>query len=123
MTDTEKRELDKKLAVHFLGIKKIYYDEEWDTDKINPMYIPSGKPWRTHRIDAKIIPYFTFSFDACIKWIVPKLDYFCLQKEEYGDKGFYADVSIGEQYAEYYQGETLALAFCLAVEKLIGKEE
>ena len=65
--------------------------------------------------------YFTNSLDACFKWLVPKLDYFCLQREDAG-RGFYADVSIGEQYAEYYQGETQPLALCLAVEKLIDEE-
>jgi len=57
------RELDLAIADKIFGIKKVYYSE-WDTEKQNPEYIPSGKPWRTHQIDAKPIPHFSASPDA-----------------------------------------------------------
>jgi len=56
------RELDLIIANKVFGIKKIYY-EEWDTEHELPMYIYSGKPWRTHRIDATPLPH--FSTDPC----------------------------------------------------------
>lgn len=65
------QELNIRLATHFLGIKKIYYSE-WDTDKSSPMCIPSGKPWRTHQIDARPVPCFTRDIDACFRVLVPK---------------------------------------------------
>ncbi len=34
---------------------RLFY-EDWDTDKLHPMCIPSGKPLRTHKIDARPIP-------------------------------------------------------------------
>ena len=52
------RELDLIIADKIFGIKKVYYSK-WDTEKENPQYIPSGKPWRTHQIDAKPIPHFS----------------------------------------------------------------
>jgi len=52
------RELDIVIAAKVFGIKKIYY-EEWDTEHDSPMYIYSGKPWRTHQIDATPLPHFS----------------------------------------------------------------
>lgn len=57
------KELDLAIADKIFGIKKVYYGE-WDTDKEYPEYIPSGKPWRTHQIDAKPIPHFSTNPDA-----------------------------------------------------------
>lgn len=58
------RQLDLIIADKIFGIKKVYYSE-WDTGKEYPEYIPSGKPWRTHQVDAKPMPHFTTSPDAC----------------------------------------------------------
>lgn len=58
------RQLDLIIADKIFGIKKVYYGE-WDTDKSCPEYIPSGKPWRTHQIDAKPIPHFLTNPEAC----------------------------------------------------------
>lgn len=51
-------ELDLIIAEQIFGVKKVYYSE-WDEKKEYPEYIPSGKPWRTHQIDAKYIPHFS----------------------------------------------------------------
>jgi hypothetical protein len=59
--------MDLLIAREIFGIKKIHY-EEWDTGHEWPNYIPSGKPWRTHRLDAEIVPQ--YSDDAA--WLVVK---------------------------------------------------
>lgn len=42
------------------GIKsKSVWFEGWDTDQEFPRYIPSGKPRRTHSLDAMPVPRFT----------------------------------------------------------------
>ena len=123
MTDQEKQKLNEKLAVRFLGIKKIFYGE-WDSDKSWPMYIPSGKPWRTHQIDARPVPQFTASLDACFKLLVPKL----LEKEL--SVSITVDVANSLAIIRDKFDKTPAiwraahrehpeLAFCLAIEKLI----
>lgn len=40
--------------------KKVFF-KEWDVAKTSPHYIPSGKPQRTHMIDAQPVPYFSAS--------------------------------------------------------------
>ncbi len=57
------RELDLVIADKIFGIRKIHYSE-WDTKHEYPEYIPSGKLWRTHQIDAKPIPHFSTSPNA-----------------------------------------------------------
>lgn len=108
MKDEERKKLNDKL-LEFVGFRR---DGELRVVCPAPSY--------------KVIPTpdFTdpeFGIAYCFKWLVPKLGYFCLQTEDSG--GFYADVSIGEEYAEYYQAETPALALCLAVEKLTNGKE
>ena len=125
MTEEEKQRLNERLAIYFLGIKKIYYSE-WDTDKHYPMYIPSGKPWRTHQIDAKPIPNFldpNYGIASCFKWLVPKLDDWKLQKD---DDAVIAGAWLDSKY-ENDRNNNPALALCLAIEKLlpndVNKEE
>lgn len=36
----------------------------WDTDREYGQFIPSGKPWKTHSIDAKPVPEFTTDRNA-----------------------------------------------------------
>ena len=55
------QEINEALA-GWLGWKLHY--QEWDDTKEFPYYIPSGKPWRTHKIDSKPVPKFTRSLDA-----------------------------------------------------------
>lgn len=52
----DNRTLDVAL-IQLLGVKKIHY-QDWDEGRDHPYYIPSGKPWRTHQIDAKPVPCF-----------------------------------------------------------------
>ncbi len=52
------RQLDFEIALKVFGIKKVYYQEH-DRKQEWPEYIPSGKPWRTHQIDARPIPHFS----------------------------------------------------------------
>lgn len=127
MTKIEMQKLNEKLAIKFLGIKKVYYGE-WDEDKVSPMYIPSGKPWKTHQIDAVLMPRFTNSLDACFNWLVSKLQ----EKSEvvsliaYEHSGYCCLIThmlADEPHSEGKDESNPALALCLAIEKLIDKED
>ena len=64
---------------------------------------------------------FHLSLDACFKWVVPKVKFFSLSSDS---AGFVASI-LHTENLHYYQAEAEApaLAFCLAVEKLIDSEE
>lgn len=124
MTNQEKQKLNEKLAREFLGVKKIYYSE-WDEDKTSPMFIPSGKPWRTHQIDSCLIPRFTDSLDSCFQGLVRKLSkdsWDAIRFRETPDGWvcqIYSDrLRVG--YDGY--GASPSVALCLAVEKLIDRK-
>ena len=98
------QELNKKLA-EWAGWK---YDE------------PSDGWWKpTGHYDGRQ-PNFTQSLDACFKWLVPRL-WICDIRLEEGIFWFVrvAHPDYGEGKAD---GEDLALALCLAIEKLIDNE-
>lgn len=112
------KELNIKIA-EWLGYKIFY--EEWDSEHKSPMFIPSGKPKRTHMIDAIPVPNFTDSMDACIKWIVPafitkygKIMFYALLQDIIAHIGLCDDEQVGF--------DCLPLMLCLAVEKLIDSE-
>lgn len=121
--------LNEKIA-KWLGFKLIYND--WDTEEEFPYFIPSGKPKRTHMIDAIPMPNFTESMDACIKWIVSKIDTFEIsydyQEIDSTEQSYHVSVYkiIDENTAGYKEfnakDESLPTAFCLAVEKLIDAQ-
>lgn len=54
------------------GVKKLYgFDgKPWDGEDDFPQYIPRNKPWRTHSIDATILPW--FSRDMGPAWEIVK---------------------------------------------------
>lgn len=120
MTEQEKQKLNEKLAkwagfmeIHDIQTGAIFGDRLWTPNRV---YWDEDRKWVwKNKLN------FTDSLDACFKWLVPKLDYYCLTPE-YDGRGYYADASIGNAYAEYFQGETQPLAFCLAIEKLIDTQ-
>jgi hypothetical protein len=65
------------------------------------------------------LPHLTNSVDACLTWLLPQLKVVTMTN---GFKGWVVSLNMGDKK---YVGEhdKLAMAFCLAVEKLIdGKE-
>lgn len=67
------RELDIEVAKTVFGVKRVYcrYGQPWDeataeheTDR--PFYISSGKPWRTHSIDAIPVPRYSTDVAAAM---------------------------------------------------------
>lgn len=111
---TNEQELDKKLA-------------EWAGFTQGGKYgwnYPDGSGW------TRFLPYFDESLDACFKWLIPKV-----MKEGYG---YVLSDSCGKEphictfYCGYKEreerqiasgsGATPALAFCLAIEKLIDSK-
>lgn len=51
------RETDIKLLQAAFDVGEIYYDAG-DAARLWPLYIPSGKPWKTHHADAVLVPRF-----------------------------------------------------------------
>lgn len=64
---TPSRELDIEILVRVYGWnrKRIYYPD-WDTEKLEPMYIPSGKPLQTHRINLCLVPFFSSEISSAL---------------------------------------------------------
>ena len=66
------RQINELIAYKLFGIKRVYYPD-WAAGKTYggdwPMYIPSGKPWRTHSIDGNPLPQCTKSIDAAFQAI------------------------------------------------------
>lgn len=62
------RQLDAEIARRVFGIKRLYGSEgkPWQADDPWPLYIPSGKPWRTHHLDSRPLPRFSSDMDAAM---------------------------------------------------------
>jgi hypothetical protein len=119
------RELDIKILTAVYGIKesKIHYGEE-DTNKEWPEFIPSGKPWRTHQIDARPVPYFStdasatynlmLKFTNVFHWLIrspfsPKYNYWIAGLTPLESTGW-------NGRSDYEaQGETMMESVCLVV--------
>ena len=69
-TPEELRSLDVEIARVVFKIKRLYgFDgQPWDGVDNFPQYIPSGKPWHGHQIDARTLPW--FSRDIAAAWTV-----------------------------------------------------
>jgi len=112
------KELNKKLA-EWAGFefKKVKFG-----DKVIPQWLLE-KEWGHWEP-----PNFTESLDACFKWLVPNVELVSIAtRRAYTGpiavpNGYWATVSIGA-LAQDEQADTPALALCLAIEKLIDKEE
>lgn len=70
------------------------------------------------------LPNFFNSMDACIKWIVPELDYIYITQEIDDDVftvavGIIVDKEMAGYKIEYDHHESLSTAFCNALLKLI----
>ena len=64
---------------------------------------------------------FSYSLDACFKWLVPKLRYISLHYDS--KRKYLVSVDGGEDAGvEVAEAETPALALCLAISKLIEKD-
>ena len=65
-------------------------------------------------------PFFPASLDECITWIFPKLESYELRLNH---GKHCAWLKLPTKYIEFGMAETPALAFCLAVRKLINDED
>ena len=124
MTEQEKQELNEKLArwagFHKVKLKEVYdigYSTLWE----NGLGYSEGR-----------LPNFIQSLDACIKWLVPKIEFvevviFCDGNRGNDKKGIGYYVQLRDK-VENMKGHSLewheppALALCLAIEKIIDKE-
>jgi len=87
--------------------------------------------WYPDNTGAKRLPTLTSSLDACFKWLEPKLEHYSVwhgaprvtNQPPLGEHN--AEVWIGHSYGYGHSKDSIALALCLAIEKLIdgGKNE
>jgi hypothetical protein len=116
--------LDLKLFTDLFPKVKIFYDEDWDTEHKSPMYIPSGKPKRTHMIDAVLVPRFTTSIAACFTYLIPEMNrrgftVYIRQERNNNWNCMFADSG-----ATYDATDSqLTMAICLAADKAIKSME
>jgi hypothetical protein len=121
MTDT--KALNEKL------IKWLYPKARVRHGDFYSEFIPSGKPWRTHMIDAQEVPNFTTSLDACFKWLIPKLTRRCIDPEIIYDhdmdywqitlKNWTSNCSLDSPTTECKEADEIPLNLCRAIETLI----
>lgn len=121
--------LNEKIAF-WLGFNK-FPEPEW---------IQNDRRWARYSTPdgykASLLPPFTSSMNTCIKWILPKLSQ--LKIYEYDVLSFIAPTKTNNRYycnLEGYYGkfrrnyrilesaDSMSLAFCLVVEKLIDSED
>lgn len=91
-------------------------------------YIPSGKPRRTHSIDARPVPWFSRSIDAA--WMIvealEKRGLWCQMRTPFDDDGYWAGFTPHNTTGwngkpdHWTQAETMPLAICLAALKTVG---
>jgi hypothetical protein len=125
------RDLDILIAQQIFKVKKIYY-ADWDAEKHSPLYIPSGKPWRTHHIDARPVPQFSTNIAAAwqvvermhdLGWWLDANAYF---SDDAGcNAGFTPKNTTGWNGRPDHAANapTLPHAICLAALKAVGYEE
>jgi len=115
-------ELNKKLAewAGFIEMEDIYKGNRYTVGWEYPDDSELGK-----------LPNFTKSLDACFKWLVPKLYKQYINPIELKvlcplancPDFWVVDISTQHESIESANGKSFALAFCLALEKLIDSEE
>ena len=104
-------ELNKKLAewIGFKLVEKAHHADIWES--------PNGTRYEG-------LPHFTFSLDACFKWLVPKLGKIIIQLDNTA-KLWYCSLVMEDMQSRMFtvRAETPALALCKAIEKLIAEGE
>ena len=121
-------ELNKKLAKWANWV----YDEGAEyiggggnnTSLMYGLWYPPGD----HKTGFTSPPHFTESLDACFKWLVPKLEHWSLwwgisRASGLAHGSNNAEVWIRHAYGYAYDDNTTALAFCLALEKLVDAKK
>lgn len=120
------RKLDIEVARTVFGVKRVYcrYGKPWDeataehsTDR--PFFIPSGKPWRTHSIDAMPVPRYSSDIGAAMLLV----DRWHGDVDMRRQNGFWL-VTFFEPSREYRAiEETLPEAICRAALAAVGRAD
>lgn len=123
MNKEDARVLNEKMVKLVWPKARIRYVDE-EGFECQPQYIPSGKSWRTHAIDVVPLPSFVRDLNACVIHLVPLVD------------AAYFDIAGGRTIVKLCKGDTFdekswalaesthnpAVAFCLALEKLLEQQ-
>ena len=113
------RELDVRVTREVFGVKRVYcrYGKLWNEATAEhpsdrPFYIPSGKAWRTHHIDALPVP--RYSTDIAAAMLVAERVGGRLELDGYHGQGWTATLR-GQRYFAPTPAEAICRAALLAV--------
>ena len=119
------RELDVLVFQKVMGGGRVWSGLEVAVEKGHPgyYYIPSGKPWKTHSIDAKQVPLYSENISAAWK-VVEKVAEIGISTniEHYGGKSEIIVTMPNCRGGKVLEAETAPLAICLAALKAVGVE-
>lgn len=118
---TDLQALNERLAT-WSGFKHTKFKGEYDGKKFTMSNItqPDGKTYKTYFGD---IPDFTSDLNAIFKWLVPKLKGLAEIDISSPDENGRTMCKVIAYENSYGNGETPALALCLAIDKLITEEK
>jgi len=105
------RALDLKLS-EAMGIT-IYYDE-WDTAQEIPLHIPSGKPWKTHSLEAKPLPNFHNNYGAAFSLLDLFKEMTAFKLERGISEWWWCGIAFSIGVSAKGEGKTAPLAICNA---------
>lgn len=106
------RELDIKLAMA-MGIA-VYFNE-WDSSQEIPLYIPSGKPWKTHSLEAKLLPNFYSNYGAAFSLLDLFKEMTAFKLERGMALWWWCGLAFASGVSVKGEGETAPIAICNVV--------
>ena len=115
------KELNKKLA-EWAEFKDV------EIDDLGNLIYWKGSASETKNWGWGKVPRFTESLDGCFKWLVPKLSHIdIIAKPQNNNTIIYVypdhtSKTYEQTYANFVNTENVALALCLAIEKLIDNQ-
>ena len=125
--DMDENELNKKLAEWAFGEQGIELGKTFHGEQVIYRRTTCNELDKEWNIEV-LQPLFTQSLDACFKWLAPKLEHYSLwsgvsRTMTPPTACNNAEVWIEHKYGYGDSKDSLALALCFAVEKLIAVED
>lgn len=110
--NTIDRELDLRLAAA-MGITVYYH--EWDGSHEMPLYIPSGKPWKTHSLEAKRLPNYHGNYGAAFALLDMFKELTAFKLERGISPWWWCGIAFSMGVSAKGEGRTAPVAICNAV--------
>ena len=123
-TEMSPRERDMLVAEKVFGWKGEVFYEDWDELKEFPNMIPSGKPRKTHAIDAKPVPSFTTHISAAKDVVEKMVIYDAYKKDGFHYWRFSTSTYMEERsrwgFGQFARSKSICDDICLAALEAIG---